>query len=266
MPQHQHRDITLYYEQHGQGPDLVLIGGLTSDHQAWKSILRQLSPHFRVLIFDNRGVGLSSTPDYPYTLEMMADDALSLLDLLRIEKAHILGHSLGGAIAMQIAIQAPKRVDKLIVSCSRDKISAIASLFFQTREKIQTMGASPELLAEYVMPFLFCEKFLANKMNVKGFAQWAARNPNPQSAIGFSRQLHASRSRVLAEDLHKITAQTLIIGGSEDIIANPKQTAELASRIPNSTMKLIDDCAHMPHVEQARVFSELVLSFLSDSL
>src|SRR3990167_7122835 len=67
MPHLPANNIELYYEQHGTGPDLILIGGLTSDHNIWRSTIRPLSPHFRILIFDNRGSGQSSTPDYPYT-------------------------------------------------------------------------------------------------------------------------------------------------------------------------------------------------------
>lgn len=262
MPILQHNDIELYYEQAGHGPDLVLIGGLTSDHHAWKSLLRYLTPHFRVLIFDNRGAGESSTPDYPYSLEMMAEDTLAVMNACHIDHAHILGHSLGGAIAMQVAISTPERVNKLIVACSRAKISAVSRLFFQTREKIQALGVSSELLAEYVMPFLFSETFLANKMNVKGFAQWASRNPHQQSAIGFSHQLHASQSKDFTDELHKITAETLIIGGAEDIIATPKQTKALSDLIPKSQLTLMEACAHMPHVEQVKQFAENILSFL----
>lgn len=252
----------MYYEQQGQGPDLVLIGGLTSDHQVWKSALRSLTPHFRVLIFDNRGAGQSSAPDQPYSIDMMADDTLALMDAMGISKAHILGHSMGGAIAMQMAIAQPDRVEKLIVACSRTKISAISSLFFSMREKLYEQGVSSELIAEYAMPFLFSEGFLKNQLNVGGFSQWMARNPYPQSLVGFKHQLHASRTKDFSGLLEKIVAPTLIIAGTEDIIATMEQTQLLASTIKNSEFLSIPHCAHMPHVEYPKVFAEAVLKFL----
>ena len=263
MPILKINDIDMYYEQQGSGPDLVLIGGLTSDHQVWKSTLRLLSPHFRVLIFDNRGAGQTSTPDYPYTIEMMANDTLALMSALNISKAHILGHSMGGGIAMQMALLAPTRVNKLITACARGKISAVSSMIFSMREKLQAMGIGNEVLAEYVMPFLFSEEFLKINLNVSGFSQWTLRNPHPQSAIGFKHQLNASRSIDFTGKLEKITSPALVIGGTEDMIATLAQTQSLAKSLQNGTFAAIENCAHMPHVEYPREFGEIVLRFLT---
>src|SRR3989338_4873439 len=167
MPIKTINNITIYYEQHGEGHDLILIGGLTSDHQVWKSTLRLFSKHFRVLIFDNRGAGQSTTPDFPYTMEMMAQDTLQLMDALHISRAHILGHSMGGGIAQQIALMAPEKINKLIIACSRAKPNALANMVFFMREKLQNMGMGNEELAEYVMPFLFGDDFLNNDLLVK---------------------------------------------------------------------------------------------------
>ncbi|MDP1574078.1 MAG: alpha/beta hydrolase [Coxiellaceae bacterium] len=266
MPILKINDIDLYYEQHGKGPDLVLIGGLTSDHQVWKSTLRLLSAHFRVLIFDNRGAGQTSAPDYPYTMEMMANDTLALMNALNISKAAILGHSMGGGIAMQIALLAPLRVEKLIIACSRGKISAVSSMIFSMREKLQALGIGNDLLAEYVMPFLFSEDFLKINLNVSGFSQWTLRNPHPQSAIGFKHQLNASRSKDFTNELEKIVAPTLVIAGTEDMIATLTQTENLAKSLKNGTLATIKNCAHMPHVEYPREFSQIVLQFLTPHL
>ena len=255
-------DITLYYEQHGQGPDLVLIGGLTSDHQIWRSALRTFSQHYRVLIFDNRGAGQSSSPDYPYTIEMMANDTLNLMDALHIKKAHILGHSMGGGIAMQLALLAPDRVDKLILVSSRPKISAVAAMLFGMREKLQKLNVPEELLAEYTMPILFGDRFLQNNMNIKGFAQWTVRNPHPQTPIGYKHQLHASSTRDIIDELPNITADTLIINGTEDVLVPITYADKLSQQFPNARLALIPDCAHMPHVEQPEAFEKAVMGFI----
>lgn len=262
MPHLTVNNINIYYEQQGSGKDLVLIGGLTSDHQVWKSTLRLFSKHFRVLIFDNRGAGQSSTPDFPYTMEMMAQDTLQLMDALNISRAHILGHSMGGGIAQQIALMAPERIDQLIIACSRSKPNALANMVFSMREKLQDSGMTNDALAEYVMPFLFGDTFLNNPLLVKGFIQWTLRNPFPQSAIGYKHQLHASSTRDFSAQLHQIETRTLVIAGEEDILMKPKQASMLSKSLKNSSFVTIADCAHMPHVEKSKEFAEVVLRFL----
>jgi pimeloyl-ACP methyl ester carboxylesterase len=257
-------NISLYYEQHGSGEDLVLIGGLTSDHQVWKSTLRLFSKHFRVLIFDNRGAGRSSTPDVPYTLEMMAQDTLQLMDALHISRAHILGHSMGGGIAQQIALLAPEKINKLVIACTRSKQNALANMVFSMREKLHFMGVTNDVLAEYVMPFLFGDEFLNNPLLVKGFIQWTLRNPFPQTEMGYKHQLHAVKTHDFSEQLHQITTPTLVIAGEEDILAKPKQIAQLSQSLKNSTFVTIPNCAHMPHVERSKEFAEVVLRFFEE--
>lgn len=264
MPTATINNISIYYEQHGEGTDdLILIGGLSSDHQVWKSTLRHFSTHFRILIFDNRGAGKSSTPDYPYTTEMMAQDVLQLMDLLGIKRAHVLGHSMGGCIAQQIALLAPEKINKMIIACSRAKPNALANMALTTREKLQAAGMPIEILAEYVMPLLFSETFLQNTAQVKGFIQWTMQNPNPQSAMGFSHQLHAVKTHNVADRLSEIHVPTLVIAGDEDILM-PKASANIFSEsLKNSEFVVIPDCAHMPHVEKSREFAEIVMRFLT---
>ncbi|OGT51136.1 MAG: hypothetical protein A3E84_04825 [Gammaproteobacteria bacterium RIFCSPHIGHO2_12_FULL_42_13] len=262
MPIQTLNNIHLYYEQHGKGPDLVLIGGLSSDHQVWRSPLRIFSQHFRVLIFDNRGAGRSSTPDYPYTIEMMANDTIELMDALHIEKAHILGHSMGGGIAMQMALLAPKKINKLIVVSSRPCIGEPARMYFAMREKLKKQNISEGLLAEYMMPILFGEKFLSNQANVKGFAQWTVRNPNPQSMIGYHHQLHASSTRDISGELHNISAETLLVNGTEDALVPYLYAQNLAKKFQRGKLVTLPECGHMPHVEYPEKLAEVVMEFI----
>lgn len=255
-------NIKIYYEQHGHGDDLILIGGLTSDHQVWKSTLREFTKHFRVTIFDNRGAGQSDTPDYPYTMEMMATDTIELMNALKISRAHIVGHSMGGGIAQQIALIAPEKINKLVIVCSRSKPSALANIVFSTREKLIEKNVGDELIAQYMMPFLFGDELLSNPLLVKGFIQWTAKNPHPQSATGFKHQLHASSMRDFSDQLHEITMPTLVIAGEEDILMRPKNAEITAKSVKNGTFVTIPNCAHMPHVEKSKEFLEIVLGFL----
>lgn len=257
------KGIELYYEQQGVGDDLILIGGLSADHQVWKSTLRLFSPHFRVTIFDNRGAGQSSAPDFPYTTELMAQDVLGLMEALSISRAYIVGHSMGGCITQQLLLMAPDRIKKAVIMCSRAQPSTLANMILSMRSKLQAAAVSEELLAEYVMPFLFSEAFLSVPGQVKGFIQWTMQNAHPQSAAAFNNQFHAVLTHDVSEKLDQITTPTLVIAGEEDILM-PYQAAEIVAKtLKNGSFLKISGCAHMPHVEQSALFAKAVLEFFS---
>ena len=108
MPALQVNDIQMYYEMHGEGKPLVLIGGLASDLSEMESMSHWLAQTYRVVVFDNRGAGRTDKPDIPYSIEMMTDDMEGLLDALAIERASILGISMGGRIALEYALRHPE--------------------------------------------------------------------------------------------------------------------------------------------------------------
>ncbi|MFW9804383.1 MAG: alpha/beta fold hydrolase, partial [Candidatus Thorarchaeota archaeon] len=113
-------DIDIYYEIHGppEAPPLVLIGGWASYRWIWFRQIPAFKEKLRCIVFDNRGAGRSSKPDYPYSIQMFVDDTVGLIEALGIDKAHILGISMGGLIAQQIAISYPEKVRSLIVVSS----------------------------------------------------------------------------------------------------------------------------------------------------
>jgi len=110
-------DIDIYYEIHGppDAPPLVLIGGWASYRWIWFRQVPAFKEKYKCIVFDNRGAGKSSKPDYPYTMEMLAADTIGLLDALDIKNAHILGVSMGGMIAQQIASSYPEKARSLII-------------------------------------------------------------------------------------------------------------------------------------------------------
>lgn len=115
MPVAKVGDINLCYNARGDGQPLILIIGFASAQTSFFGLARVLAKHYRVVTFDNRGVGGSDKPAGPYSISMMAGDTIGLMDYLRIEKAHIMGGSMGGMIAQEMAIDHPQRVDRLIL-------------------------------------------------------------------------------------------------------------------------------------------------------
>src|SRR5712692_10433966 len=115
MPTIKVNDIHMYYEIHGEGEPLVLIVGLGTDISEWDGIIRWLAKKYRVLAFDNRGAGRTDKPDMPYSIEMMADDTEGLMNALAMQRAHILGISMGGRTALALALRHPQRVKRLVL-------------------------------------------------------------------------------------------------------------------------------------------------------
>ena len=109
--------VELYYEQHGSGAPLLLIMGLAADSMAWLFQVPEFSKHYRTIVFDNRGVGRSSKPAGPYTISQMADDTAGLLDVLGIARTHVVGVSMGGMIAQELALRHPRLVGGLVLAC-----------------------------------------------------------------------------------------------------------------------------------------------------
>jgi 3-oxoadipate enol-lactonase len=187
MPSVDVGDISMYYELSGQGQPLVLIGGLGSDHTVFRHMSTELARDFRVLTFDNRGAGQTSKPDVPYSIPMMADDTIGLMDALGIERAHVIGISMGGRIAIELAATHPERVDHLVLISTA--ATGTGRLRLSVPARILRTAARLGLLP---------------------------RGPHPQPDFAFQRQLAASVSYDGAGQLSAITAPTLILHARND--------------------------------------------------
>jgi 3-oxoadipate enol-lactonase len=186
MPTIKVHDIHMYYELHGEGKPLVLINGLGIDVSEFDSISRWLAQKYRVLAFDNRGAGRTDKPDIPYSIEMMAEDTEELLNALGIEQASILGISLGGRIALELALQHPERVERLILVSTSARVR-------NTRKRIWRL----RLLGLLSSTPIFRSKY-------------------PQPRYAFLRQLQASSAYNCADRLHELHIPTIIMHGKND--------------------------------------------------
>ena len=204
MPATRVNDINIYYEVHGEGEPLVLIGGLANDitdYTDHTKIIPELSRNHRVIAFDNRGVGRTDKPDIPYSIELMAEDTAGLLDALGVGKAHVLGISLGGRIALELTLRHPNMVSKLILVSTGPRVV-----------KSWRRHAVFDVLQR--LPFF------------KG------RYPQPYYA--FTRQVEASSSYDCTDRLSEIQAPTLIMHGKKDRSAPYELAEETHQRIRGS--------------------------------
>src|SRR5262245_17429611 len=255
----------LYYEWHGAdgGTPVVLVMGLGGDSTAWPFQLAALTPRHRVLVFDNRGAGRSEAPDVPYTTPGMAGDLLALLDALNVERAHLVGLSLGGAIAQEAALAAPARFTSLQLHATW----AGPHPYFQalvTAVRAARIGLSSEGFYRCLSVWLFApESFATQRDLIETVVHRAVHHPYPVPLHAYLRQTDA----VLAHDtrgrLHQIRCPTLVGVGSQDLITPPFLAEELARAIPGARLSCLPNAGHGALWEAAEAFNQTCLDFLA---
>ncbi|MDP1835399.1 MAG: alpha/beta hydrolase [Chlamydiales bacterium] len=263
MPHVNVNGLKMYYEVHGKGYPLVLVAGYTCDVNLWALVLDSLSSHYQVIVFDNRGVGQTDSPEEPYTIEMMADDTIELTRELGIDRFHTLGHSMGGCIAQRIAAMFPESVDKVIIANSSSFFNVTTRMNFRFFTRLRELKVDLKLLVEGILPWLYSPEFLTTPENVKLIVQLATHNPRPQTVEGQKNQMNALLTFDARPWLESIKAKTLVICGEKDITSPPSDAAFSAEHIANSQLLTIPGVAHLPLIEAPQLFVDAVLKFLA---
>ena len=267
MPRIQANGIELYYESQGDGPPLLLIMGLGCSARQWDWMREILAAAFHVITFDNRGVGRSDKPDHEYTSELLADDAVALLDALEVERAHVMGASMGGMVAQQVALRHPHRVHKLVLGCTMPAFGFVAP----TDETIGLMAAAgsaevpPEVSAAGMVDIFlsphFRERDPATTDALRRMMEAEKREQGPDA---FMHQFSAMASHDATADLERISSPTLVMIGDGDIVVPPPNAEHLAKVIPDAQYSLLEGVWHAFWVEAPGESSERVRAFLLD--
>jgi aminoacrylate hydrolase len=247
----------------GEGPTVLLVAGLGGKASFWNHQVPALAQHFRVITHDHRGTGISSRSRIVYSAEQMAEDVIALMDALGIERAHLVGHSTGGAIGQYMALHHPGRLDKLVISASW---AGPTELFLETfrlrRQVLLTQGpqayyflgsllASP---AEALRPgFTSLDQHLAGRM-----ADF------PGLEIELSR-LAAVMSHDLRNHLQQIHTPTLVVGAEDDQLTPPGMQREVAALIPGARLQILARGGHFYPANSADAFNRVLLDFLTEA-
>ena len=268
MPKAKVNGIDLYYEVHGQGEPLVMIMGSVGSHAAWIFQRRAFQKYFQVIIFDNRGVGKSDKPGGSYSIRMMAEDTIGLMNHLDIQKAHVLGVSMGGHIAQELAINHPERVKKLVLGCTyarEDETGGHSPEYYRglglaegcPADELRKIAVGKVLNAE--SPLAFNSRLY--KISVVPFVSIYARLMATQ---GVAAQLQAIVGHDTLERLPMIQAPTLVITGTGDRIIKPGSSEVLAKMIPDARLVKIEGGPHSVFVGMRKRFNKEVLDFLRE--
>lgn len=255
--------INYYYEEVGSKEPLLLIAGLSCDLSLWVSVLDKLSQNFKVIMFDNRDAGRTDYMTANYTIDDMADDTVLLIKKLGYEKLHILGHSMGGAIAQSIAYRHPEVVDKLIICNSLVHVPTISKIAMEFAGKLRDISPDNGLQVQSIAPWIYSDDYLQFDNNLEKLGELVRAYPFSQRVDGYFRQLNALARFDSREYLHQVRPLTLIIAGAHDLLAPLDQSQTMADHIPNSRLVVLPG-SHMPLIEVAPLFVNTIERFLLD--
>jgi pimeloyl-ACP methyl ester carboxylesterase len=264
MPFAETNGIQFYYDECGQGDPLLLIMGITARGAVWQKHAEFWSQKFRCILPDNRGVGLSDKPAGPYTSAQMADDYAGLLDKLGIERARVVGCSMGSIIAQQLALRHPGRVRSMVLMCTWARCDRYARDVFQHMSNSKSR-LRPEEFAIYIQLLIFAKPYWdtdAGFADLQDGRAGAASDPLPQPVQGFEGQAAACVTHDTLDQLHKVACPSLIIGGRSDIFTPVWMAEEVAARIPGSDLHLYDGAGHAFHWERLDDFNPRVRNWL----
>ncbi len=261
MPNVPTRDIITYYEEAGSGEPLVLIRGLGSDLQAWALQVPALAKHFLVITYDNRGAGRSSSPDKPYSIEGMADDLAALLGELKVEKASILGYSMGGMIAQEFALKYPAKVDKLILLGTSAGLDGYSKAIIQNLISVRRSNMSREQIVRNMAPFIYSADLLGDTDRYERAILSTVDNPYSQQDHAFIRQAQAVLAFDASSRASGIKASTLIVTGADDVLVPPRNSEALSKLISGSKLITLEG-GHAGVVENPNEYNAAFLEFL----
>jgi 3-oxoadipate enol-lactonase len=252
--------VRIAWNEVGAGEPVLLIHGLGYARWGWEPVARALGERFRLLLFDNRGIGESEVPPGPYTARAMAEDAVSVLDAAGVDTAHVVGTSLGGMVAQELALGWPERVGRLVLACTTPGGPAAYPLPERT---LALMAEAPSLPQDVALR-RFVENALApgapEALIDRIVVHRLAAPPDP---AGWAAQAAAGASFDAFERLGAIAAPTLVLHGTADGVVDPRNAELLGERIANARVELFPGTGHLFFWEQPERFVEIVGEFLS---
>lgn len=259
--------VRIYYEVHGDGEPLVFLSGLSGGAWSWYRQLPYFKRKYKVVVFDNRGAGRSSMPPGPYSMEDFALDALAVLGDLQISSAFVVGVSMGGMIAQQLALVAPDAVRAMVLGCTHcGRARRIAPEAWVLEKLSNNQGLSPEEILDKNIPLLFGRTFREEHPEaIEEYKRMHLSVP-PQPIEAFRAQIAAINSFDVCDKLGSLKCPVLIITGKDDILVPPENSRVLAHLIPGARLVEWDNIGHAVHLEAPDLFNRTVDSFFEEFL
>ena len=244
-------------------PPVLLVMGLAYPAAMWFRLVPALAERYRVIRVDNRGAGLTGdVPGAPYTVPTMAGDCLAVLDAAGVESAHVVGASMGGLIAQEIALTAPERVRSLCLVCTHPGIAH--AVINPEALKLVTSGRAdmtPQEAAEVSIPFNYAPSTPRERIE----EDWAVRLPLACSLAGYTAQVQGTLPWTRFDDLPSIALPTMVLHGELDALVPPDNGRTIASRIPNAELVIVPGANHVLWTDQPEQVTKTLLEWLDRS-
>jgi len=267
MPKVHTNGIDIHYETSGAGPPLLLIAGVGYGLWFWHKIVPKLAEHFQVITFDNRGAGQTDKPDGPYTVPMMAADTAGLLDALGVQGAAVLGHSLGGYVAQELALSRPELVDQLILAATNHGGPNAIPITPQALEVLTNREGDPLELIRRGIAIAAAPGFAERQPKVaQELLEYRLTNPAPPAQ--YQAQVMAGAAMITTSyegRLPEIQAPTLILFGEYDKVVPPGNAELLANNIAGAQVRILAGVGHIFPVEDPDATTAALLDFLTES-
>jgi pimeloyl-ACP methyl ester carboxylesterase len=263
MPRARVGDLELFHDVEGTGEPVLLIMGLGGEHHAWDLQRPELARRHRVVLLDNRDAGASDEATGPYGIGDMAADALGVMDHLGIERFHVVGASMGGAIAQHLALQAPTRVASLVLASTWGRTDPfLATIFGSWRLLVEHLEPAAFFLAQ--TPWAFTARFIESPpAEVVAAQARLAERPLLRSVAAYQRQVDACIAHDALTLQPILRTPTLILVGEEDILTPPRYAHALGAALARAEVAMLPATGHACFLETAKPFNQRVLRFLA---
>jgi pimeloyl-ACP methyl ester carboxylesterase len=262
MPDIHCNGVRLHFSDIGQGEPLVFLNGLAGDHLYWGGQVRTFADRFRCIAVDNRDAGQSDYAAAPYSMADLASDIASLLQALELPPAHLVGLSLGGMIAQEVALTHPDRVRSLFLIGTLARADDWFNATLDAYAHIRRQVADTPAFFEALLPWLVSHRFFESSTKVEWLRALLRQNPYPQRIDGFFRQFDAIRRHDTLERLERLHCPALVCVGKDDRIAPPRYSQQLAAAVPQAKLDILPRVGHAPPIEDPRGFNRLLGEWL----
>jgi pimeloyl-ACP methyl ester carboxylesterase len=266
MPKVKIDGFKLYYKTSGEGFPLTMIMGLGANSQWWdKELIDRLNNHFKVILFDNRGTGRSEDPGDNFNFKILAEDVVKMLEKLNITETNLLGISMGGMIAQEIALNFPEKLRKLILCstyCGGSKSVQPSPEVVKILSKPRS-GRPIEEIVDETVPLLYTSDFISNN---PGKINEAKENMKeyPISEETYQKQGKAIFSHNTCRKLKEMKVPTLILHGQKDVLIPPKNGEILHNYIPNSELTMFENTGHALFYKEPDKITQRIVDFLKN--
>jgi 3-oxoadipate enol-lactonase len=263
MPKVKANDLNINYEQCGSGEPLILLPFLTADNACYAFQVAEYAKHFNCISVDLRGAGETDKPAGVYTIELFADDVSAFMQAIGVDKAHVVGLSLGGATGLWLAAKYPEKVKTLSVHSAWTKSDLYLKTVVESWQVMaKAFGSVTELVIQGIFPWCFTPDLYAKQPEYIETLSAFVRSRPSQPVDAFIQQSDAVIAHDVESQVNKITAPTLITFGRYDMVTSVRFADRMKDNIPNSELIVFEDASHAPFYEKVDEFNEKTLAFL----